>query len=144
MFSLSLLEPLANVLKNLGSERVWLAHGSDGLDEITTTGPTTIVALERGVTRTFEITPEEAGLARATAADLRGGDPAHNAAALRAVLDGVRSPYRDIGVLNAAAALVVAESAPDLRAGATMAAQAIDSGRAKATLAKLVDVSNRK
>jgi anthranilate phosphoribosyltransferase len=142
-FSKALLEPMAQVLKNLGSERVWLVHGSDGLDEMTTTGTTYVCALEDGKIRCFDVTPEEAGLARATAADLKGGDPEHNAAALRAVLDGKPSAYRDIAVLNAAAALVVAGKAKGLKEAAAIAAEALDSGRARGTLAKLVDVSNR-
>ena len=143
VFSRALLEPLALVLKNLGSERVWLVHGSDGLDEMTTTGPTFVTALEDGKIRSFEVTPEDAGLERADPADLRGGDPAHNAAALQAVLDGMKSPYRDIAVFNAAAALVVAGAAADLRQGATIAGAALDSGRARAVLTRLIDVSNR-
>ncbi len=142
-FSSAMLEPMAGVLKNLGSERVWLVHGSDGLDEITTTGPTRVVALDNGAISSFEINPEDAGLPRSEAADLRGGDPAHNAAALKATLDGARSAYRDIAVFNAAAALIVAGKAQNLREGATLAAAALDEGRARATLRKLVDVSNR-
>ena len=136
------LETLAVVLKNLGSERVWVMHGSDGLDELTLTGSSRVVALEDGVIRAFDITPEEAGLPRADGAALRGGDPAHNAAALRAVLDGARNPYRDVAVLNAAAALVIAEVAGDLREGAERAAQALDDGRARATLDRLIAFSN--
>jgi anthranilate phosphoribosyltransferase len=143
VFSSAWLEPMAQVLRNLGSERVWLVHGSDGLDEMTTTGPTFVVALENGAIRSFEVTPEEAGLARASAADLKGGDPAHNASALRAVLDGLRSAYRDIAIFNAAGALVVGGKAANLKEGVGMAAEAVDSGRAKATLARLVTVSNR-
>lgn len=143
VFSPAWLEPMAQVLKNLGSERVWIVHGSDGLDELTTTGPTSVAALEHGQIKTFDVTPEEAGLKRATPADLKGGDPAHNAAALRAVLDGLKTPYRDIAVLNAAAGLVVGDKARTLTEGARMAEEAIDSGRAKATLEKLVAVSNR-
>jgi anthranilate phosphoribosyltransferase len=142
-FSKALLEPMAQVLKNLGSERVWLVHGSDGLDELTTTGTTYVCALEDGKIRNFEVSPEEAGLARATPADLKGGDPEHNAAALRAVLDGLKSPYRDIAVFNAAAALVVGGKAKGLKDASVMAQEALDSGRARATLAKLIDVSNR-
>ena len=142
-FSGALLEPMAHVLRNLGAERVWLVHGSDGLDELTTTGPTRVVALERGEVRSFEVTPEDAGLPRAEASDLKGGDPAHNAAALRAVLEGQRGAYRDIAILNAAAALVVAGRAADLREGAGIAAHAIETGAARATLDKLVAVSNR-
>ena len=143
VFSQALLEPMAHVLKNLGSQRVWLVHGSDGLDELTTTGPTYVTALEKGDVRSFEVTPADAGLPIAKPADLKGGDPTHNAAALRAVLDGVHSPYRDIAVFNSAAALVVAGKAENLKQGAAIAGEALDSGRAKATLDKLVDVSNR-
>ncbi len=143
VFSSAWLEPMAQVLKNLGSQSVWIVHGSDGLDEMTTTGPTSVAALENGDIRTFEVTPEEAGLKRATTADLKGGDPAHNAAALLAVLDGLKSPYRDIAVFNAAAALVIGGKAKTLKDGAEIAGQAIDSGRAKAALDKLVEVSNR-
>ena len=143
VFSRALLEPLAHVFLNLGSEKVWLVHGSDGLDEMTTTGATYVSALEDGKVRSFEVTPEEAGLSRANPADLRGGDPTHNAAALRAVLDGAKSAYRDIAVFNAAAALIVAGKAEGLKHGAAIAAEAIDSGRARAVLERLVAVSNR-
>ncbi|MDB5572775.1 MAG: anthranilate phosphoribosyltransferase [Hyphomicrobiales bacterium] len=142
-FSGDLLRPMAEVLRNLGSERVWFVNGADGLDEITTTGPTRVVALEDGEIREFTVTPEDAGLARASADDLRGGDPAHNAAELRAVLDGKPSAYRDIALLNAAAALIVAGRAATLREGADIAAGAIASGRAKATLDRLIEISNR-
>ena len=143
VFTAAWLEPLAHVLRNLGSERVWLVHGADGLDEATTTGPSFVTALEEGKIRSFEITPEAAGLSRASLADLKGGDPAANAAALKAVLDGARTPYRDIAILNAAVALVIAERAADLKEGAAQAGAAIDQGRAADTLAKLVKVSNR-
>ena len=142
VFSESWLEPLAQVLRTLGSERVWLVHGEDGLDELTTTGVTHVVALEDGAIRTFDVMPEDAGLPRASLAELKGGDPEHNANALRAVLDGVASPYRDIALLNAAAALIVAGKVPDLKAGAFMASQVIDNGAARATLAALVRASN--
>jgi anthranilate phosphoribosyltransferase len=136
------MRPLTDALRELGSERVWTVHGSDGLDEITTTGPTAIVALEKGAIRRFTITPEEVGLERARPEDIRGGDPAHNALALRAVLDGERTAYRDIAVLNAGAALVVSGAASDLRDGVERAAAAIASGAAKATLAHLVAISS--
>ena len=139
---MSVLEPLTQVLKELGTKRVWTVHGSDGLDEITTTGPTHVAALENGFLRRFTITPEEVGLPLARPDDLKGGDPAHNAAQLRAVLDGERTPYRDVAVLNAAASLVVAEAAATLREGMGRAAQAVDSGAARATLDRLVAVSN--
>ncbi|MEA2839733.1 MAG: anthranilate phosphoribosyltransferase [Methylobacteriaceae bacterium] len=143
VFSASWLEPLAHVLKNLGSERVWLVHGSDGMDEMTTTGPTHVVALEDGAVRRFEVTPEQAGLSRSDITYLKGGDASHNATALMAVLDGAKIPYRDIAVLNAAAALVLAGKARDLKEGATLAGRAIDTRAARATLAELVRVSNR-
>src|ERR671913_2360989 len=142
VFSEVWLEPLTQVLKELGSERVWTVHGSDGLDEITTTGPTHVAALENGSLRRFTITPEEVGLPVARPDDLKGGDPAHNAAQLRAVLDGERTPYRDVAVLNAAASLVVAEAAATLGEGMARAAQAVDSGAARATLDRLIAVSN--
>jgi anthranilate phosphoribosyltransferase len=142
VFSDTWLEPLTQVLKELGSERVWTVHGSDGLDEITTTGPTHVVALENGSVRRFTITPEEVDLPRARPEDLKGGDPAHNASELRAVLDGRRTPYRDVAVLNAAASLVIAGAARDLREGVERASQAVDSGAAKGTLDRLIAVSN--
>ncbi len=143
VFAPSLLHPMAEVLRNLGSEKIWLAHGSDGLDELTTTGPTQIVSLDGTEISSFTITPEEAGLPRATADDLKGGDPAFNARALRAVLAGEKSAYRDIALLNAAAALVVAGRATDLREGVKLGALALDSGAVRRTLDTLVTVSNR-
>ena len=135
---------MAEVLRNLGSEKVWVVHGSDGLDEITTTGPTFVAQLDGGKIETFEVTPEEAGLKRASAADLKGGDPAHNAQALLDVLADKPSAYRDIALLNAAAALVVAGKAENLKQGVEIGALALSSGKAKATLVKLIEVSNRK
>lgn len=137
------LEPLAHVLRELGSKRVWLLHGSDGLDEATTTGVTHVVALEDGAIRAFDIAPEDAGLPRATAQQLVGGDPAHNARALLAVLDGEKNAYRDIAVLNAAIALVVAGRVDDIRDGAAQAENALDSGAARESLRKLARLSNR-
>ena len=141
VFSPLWLQPLAEVLRTLGSEQVWLVHGSDGLDEITTTGPTQVTALEHGEIRSFEITPEEAGLPRATLADLKGGDPAENAKALRAILDGGKGPYHDIAVFNAAAALVIAGKAAGLREGVAFANEALASGAAARTLEKLIAAS---
>jgi len=136
------VEPLARVLANLGSERAWIVHGSDGLDEITTTGPTTVAELKDGTVRTFTIHPEDVGLARANFADLKGGDAATNAQALRDVLAGKPSAYRDIVLMNAAASLIVADAVDDLAAGVARAAEAIDSGAAAATLQRLVEVTN--
>jgi len=136
------VEPLARVLANLGSERAWIVHGSDGLDEITPTGPTTVAELKDGTVRTFTIHPEDVGLARANFADLKGGDAATNAQALRDVLAGKPSAYRDIVLMNAAASLIVADAVDDLAAGVARAAEAIDSGAAAATLQRLVEVTN--
>ncbi|MEN3235220.1 anthranilate phosphoribosyltransferase [Methylobacterium ajmalii] len=141
VYAPSLAEPMTRVLAELGSRRVWTVHGSDGLDEITTTGPTAVVALEDGAIRRFTLDPREVGLRLAQPEELRGGDPAHNAAALRAVLDGARTPYRDIGVLNAAAALVVAGRVGSLQDGVARAAQAIDTGAARVVLERLAVVS---
>ncbi len=142
VFSPHWVEPLAHVLNNLGTERAWVVHGSDGLDEVTVTGPTHVATLDRGTVTTFDIAPRDAGLALSPMKDLIGGDAATNAAALRALLDGAPSPYRDIVLMNAGASLVVAGRAEDLPAGVDMAAQSIDSGRARAALAKLVAVTS--
>ena len=142
VFSEVWLEPLTQVLKELGSRRVWTVHGSDGLDEITTTGPTTVVALEDGAIRQFTIAPEDVGLARAKPDDLKGADPAHNARELRAVLDGARTAYRDVAVLNAAASLVVAGAAADLREGMARAERSVDGGAARGALERLIRASN--
>src|SRR5664279_5187011 len=130
VFSRHWVEPLAQVLKNLGSESAWVVHGSDGLDEITISGPTFVAALENGNIRTFEVMPEEAGLSRAGGDALKGGDADANAIALQSVLDGMPSPYRDVAVLNAAAALIVAGRAKDLREGVALGTKSLDSGAA--------------
>ena len=142
VFSRSLIAPMAQTLGQLGSEAAWVVHGSDGLDELTTTGATWVAELKDGKVSTFEVTPEDAGLTRARPEDLKGGDPDYNAKALRSVLDGAQTAYRDIALLNAAATLVVAGKAADLKDGATQAAAAISDGRAKKTLATLVACSN--
>ena len=117
-------------------------HGSDGLDEIATSGPTSVAALENGKIRTFEITPEDAGLQRAKSEAMRGGDAEHNAKALLDVLKGTKGPFRDVSILNAAAALIVAGKAKDLKEGAASAAKSIDSGEAEGRLDRLIAVSN--
>jgi anthranilate phosphoribosyltransferase len=142
VFSRQWVLPLAQVLKNLGAEKVWVVHGSDGLDEITLTGPTYVAALEHGEIRSFEVTPQEAGLATASGESLKGGDADANAVALRAVLDGRPSPYRDVAILNAAAALIVADRAKTLKEGVATATQSLDSGAAAARLKDLIAVSN--
>jgi anthranilate phosphoribosyltransferase len=141
-FSKQWIEPMAQVLKNLGSESIWVVHGSDGLDEITTAGPTSVAALENGNIRTFEVSPEDAGLARVKPETLRGGDAEHNAKALLDVLKGKKGAFRDVAILNAAAALIVAGKAKDLRQGATLATKSIESGEAEGRLDRLIAVSN--
>jgi anthranilate phosphoribosyltransferase len=142
VFSRHWLEPLAQVLRNLGCEAAWVVHGSDGLDEITTSGLTHVAALEAGKVRSFEITPEEAGLARVKPEALRGGTADENAHHLRAVLKGEKCPFRDIAVLNAAAALIVAGRAKGLKQAVALAQHSIDSGEAHERLERLVAVSN--
>ena len=142
VFSRQWVQPLAQVLRNLGSESVWVVHGSDGLDEITLTGPTFVAALENGEIRTFEVTPEEAGLARCESGGLKGGDADANAVALQGVLDGRPSAYRDVALLNAAAALVVVGRANSLKEGVEIGQKSLDSGAAAARLKHLIAVSN--
>ena len=136
------LEPLAKTLTSLGTEFVWAAHGADGLDEITTTTETKIVEAKHGLFKSFILTPEDAGLKRAKPDDLKGGDAAHNAKALMNVLEGQASAYRDIAAMNAGAALVIAEKASNIREGVTQALAALDQGKTKETLARLVKASN--
>ncbi len=142
VFSKDWVEPLAMVLGNLGCEAAWVVHGADGLDEMTTTGPSFVAQLKDGEITTFEVTPEDAGLAEAKPEDLKGGDAATNAKALNAVLDGDPGPYRDVVVYNAAGALIVAGKAADLKQGCAMAAAAIDDGKAKEALEKMVAITN--
>ena len=142
VFKQSWLEPLTFVMQALGSERIWMVHGSDGMDELTTTGPTFVSELHNGEIKYFEVTPNDAGLDRAEPEDLRGGNAQENAAALSRVLDGEKGAYRDIVLLNSAAALMVADKAENLLEGAEIAANAIDSGAAKKALGRLVAISN--
>lgn len=135
------VEPMATVLGKLGAERAWVVHGADGMDELTTTGASHVAALDGTQVKTFEVTPEDAGLQRASLDDLKGGSADENAAAIRAMLAGAPGPLRDIVTLNAAAALVVAGKAADLRAGAKQATEAIDGGMAQAALDKLVSIA---
>ena len=143
VFALKWVEPLAEVLGRLGAERAWVVHGSDGLDELTTTGPSHVAEWRDGRVTCFEVTPEALGLERVAPEALKGGDAEHNAAALRQVLDGQRGAYRDIVLLNAAAALVVAGKADGLEQGLIQAAQAIDGGGARLTLERLVAITNQ-
>ena len=143
VFSRQWIEPLAQVLKNLGSEAAWVVHGSDGLDEITTSGVTHVAALENGAVRSFEITPEEVGLPRVKPEALRGGEAKDNAQALLDVLKGKKGAFRDVAVLNAAAGLMVAGRAADLKQAVALAQKSIDSGEAEGRLDRLIAVSNR-
>ena len=142
VFSKQWTEPLAHVLKNLGAESVWVVHGSDGLDEVTTSGPTSVTALENGVIRNFEIAPEHVGLRKVKPEELRGGDAATNARAVQEVLEGKQTAFRDVALLNAAAALVVSGKAKDLQGGFKLAAHSVDSGEAEGRLDRLIVVSN--
>ena len=134
------VEPLARVLGALGTTRAWVAHG-DGLDELTTTGTSQVAEWRDGAVRRFEVTPESVGLPRATVADITGGDPQFNAQALLRLLDGETGAYRDMVLLNAAAALVVGEAVSTLVEGVELARLVIDDGRAKTALNQLRTLS---
>ena len=137
-FSRALIRPMAETLGQLGSERAWLVHGSDGTDELTITGISWIAALEEdGQVREAELHPEDAGLPVHPFEDILGGSPEENGAAFRALLEGADSAYRDAVLLNAAAALVVAGKVEDLRDGVALARESIDSGAAKAKVEAL-------
>ena len=144
VFAEKWVEPIANVLGLLGVERAWVVHGADGLDELTTTTISHVAALDRGKVSTFRISPRNAGLADANPDDLIGGDAVENAAHIRAVLQGNQGPLRDIVLLNAAAALLVAGKATTLRDGVALAADSIDSGKAMKVLEALVQLSRDK
>ncbi|MFN3745645.1 MAG: anthranilate phosphoribosyltransferase [Hyphomicrobiaceae bacterium] len=142
VFSREWVEPIAHVLANLGAEHVWVVHGHDGLDELTTTGATTVAELKDGTITVFEVTPADAGLPPAKLADLKGGDAATNAAAIRALLAGATGPFRDIVLLNTAAALIVGGKAASLTDGVALAVHAIESGAARTALDRLIQVTN--
>lgn len=143
VFALEWIEPMAQVLGNLGTEHAWVVHGADGLDELSTTGSTHVAELKNGSVNTFEVVPEDADLPRSRLQDLKGGDAEANAAAMRALLQGTPTAFRDAVVFNAAAALIVAGKVNTLRDGAAVAADVIDSGRAEATLQSLIRITNR-
>ncbi len=143
-FSAAMLRPMAETLKALGSEAAWLVHGSDGTDEISIAGPSTVVALEGGGISERQVHPEEAGLPVHPFEAIVGGTPEENANAFRALLDGAAGAYRDAVVLNSAAALVVAGKAADLREGAALAAESIDCGAARAKVAALGEATRGK
>ncbi len=141
-FSRDVIRPMAETLGALGSEKAWLVHGSDGTDEISIAGVTWVAALEDGKVEDREIHPEEAGLPVHPFDDIKGGSPADNAAAFRALLDGAKNAYRDAVLLNAAAALVIADKVSSLPEGVEMASESIDSGRAKTAVETLARVTS--
>ena len=140
-FAREWIEPMARVLGNLGAERAWVVHGSDGLDEMTTTGASHVAELSGGEVRAFDVSPADAGLPEARPEDLKGGDAETNAAALSALLRGEAGPYRDVVLYNAAGALIVAGKVENLKDGVARGAAAVDEGRAAATLEKLVAIT---
>lgn len=141
-FAPDLIHPMAETLQQLGTEKAWLVHGSDGTDEITICGPTAVAALEDGKIRSREIHPEDAGLPVHNFRDILGGTPQENAVALMALLDGAHGAYRDAVLLNAAAALVVADKVDTLKSGVEIARESIDSGKAKKALQTLARISS--
>jgi anthranilate phosphoribosyltransferase len=141
VFGRKWLRPLAETLGRLGAERAWVVHGSDGLDELTVTGESHVAEWHEGRVREFTVKPADAGLKLASPAALKGGDAAENAEALRAVLGGIAGPYRDAVLLNAAAALIIAGRAGDLKEGVALAAKSIDSGAARAALDALIAIT---
>jgi len=142
VYALEWIEPVANVLASLGTEKAWVVHGQDGLDELSISDVTHVAALDRGRIEVTKVAPEDAGLPRWPLSAVKGGEAKENAAALTRLLDGEPGAYRDIVLLNAAAALIVADKAENLREGARLAAEAIDGGAAKRVLEKLIAVSN--
>lgn len=141
-FAADLIHPMAETLLALGSEKAWLVHGAEGMDEISITGTTAVAAVEDGAVHTREIHPEDAGLPVHPLAAILGGEPAENALAFRALLDGAPSAYRDAVLFNAAAALIVADKVGDLKSGVAMAAESIDSGAAKAKIEALAALTS--
>jgi len=143
VYSLDLVEKLAEALSMLGLHRALVVHGLDGLDEITITGTTRIAEAREGSVRSYEVEPEEFGMARATLQDISGGDATENAAIIRAVLGGEKSPRRDVVLLNAAAALVAAGRADRIAEAISLAVKSIDSGAAARKLDGLVGFTSR-
>tara|TARA_Y100001970_G_scaffold290994_1_gene426602 strand:- start:8822 stop:9868 length:1047 start_codon:yes stop_codon:yes gene_type:complete len=142
VFAPEWVEPVARVLGELGTKKAWVVHGSGGLDELATNGPAEVAILDNGKVETLVITPEDAGLKTCNIADLQGGDAHFNAEALTALLDGKPSAYRDTVIFTSAAALIVAGKALDLKEGADVAATSLDSGRARAALDRMIEISH--
>ena len=142
VYSASLVEKLAEALQMLGLHRALVVHGNDGLDEITITGPTRVAEVRNGTIRAFEISPEEFGLRSAPISEIQGGDTNANAEIIRRIVDGEKSPRRDVVLLNAAAALVVAGRADSMSEGMPIAAESLDSGAAREKLTRLVEFTS--
>ena len=142
VFSADWVEPLARVLGELGAQKAWVVHGAGGLDELATNGPARVSSLHNGEVSTFEVTPAEAGLDTCKITELQGGDAEYNATALTDLLDGKPSAYRDTVIFTSAAALIVANKAPNLHEGAAIAASSIDEGKARAALDKMIKISH--
>ena len=142
VFAREWVEPMAKVLGKLGADRAWVVHGSDGLDELTTTGPSYVAALENGKVSNFIVSPSDAGIPNAKPEDLKGGDAKENAKAMMAMLDGEKSPFRDVVTYTAGAGLIVADKAKNLEEGVQIAATAIDNGKAKMALKKMIKITN--
>ncbi len=141
-FSADWIRPMAETLAALGTEKAWLVHGGDGTDELSISAPSQVCSLDHGVIAEFTVSPEEAGLPVHPFKGIIGGDPASNAARLSALLDGEAGAYRDAALLNAAAALMIADRATNLREGAALAAESIDSGKARTALNRLAAITN--
>jgi anthranilate phosphoribosyltransferase len=142
VFSDVWLEPVAETMRRMGAEHVWVVHGADGLDELSTTGPSQVIELRNGETRYFEVTPDEIGVKEVTLDALLCPSPEESASSIRSLLKGQQGPFRDIVLLNAAAALIVAGKADTLKDGAQIAAASIDEGKASAALEKLIERGN--
>ncbi len=142
VFAKDWVEPIAKALLANGATSAWVVHGEDGLDEITTTGKTYVSAIINGKIKSFEISPQDAGLPIANSADLKGDDPKYNAKRILELFSGEKTPYRDIVLLNAAAAFIIADKVDNLKAGVELGARLIDEGKAKASLDKLIKISN--
>ena len=142
VFAREWVEPMAQVLKNLGAERAWVVHGSDGLDELTTTGNSYVSALENGKVTNFQVSPSDAGIPIANPEELKGGNAQENAEAMISMLQGEPSAFRDIVIYTAGAALIVAGKVENLKDGTEIAANAIDSGKAKRALEELITITN--
>ena len=142
VFAKKWVEPMAEVLGKLGAEKAWVIHGSDGIDELTTTGPSYVSAYENGKVTNFEVSPADAGIPFSKTEDIKGGDAEENAKAMTAMLGGEKGAFRDIVIYTAAAALIVADKARDLKEGAAIAADAIDSGKAQKALDSMVSITN--